>query len=105
MLYSQKHDNIFDLTYACHEATEMYMEFQKMSLPFRQYIENNRTEIARHDSLIVSLRQMTVTTMSQTGKTNRNTCLNLAVDIRRMLKDNSEKMADYISYYQRTEKR
>src|SRR3712207_2777833 len=105
MLYSQKPDYIFDLTYACHEATEMYMEFKKMTLPFRQYIENNRTEIARYDSLIVSLQQMPVTMMSEDGKTNRKVCLNLSVDIRRMLKENSEQMADYISYYQRTEKR
>ncbi len=105
MLYSQKQDNIFDLTYACHEATEMYMEFQKMSLPFRQYIENNKTEIARHDSLIVSLSQMSVTMMSEEGKINRNVCLTLAIAIRRMLNDNSEQMADYISYYQRTEER
>ena len=29
MLYSQKPQYIFDLTYACHEATEQYAEFQK----------------------------------------------------------------------------
>ena len=35
MLYSQKSDYIFDLTYACHEATMQYYEFQKSVLPFR----------------------------------------------------------------------
>ena len=29
MLYSQKQDFTFDMTYACHEATEMYREFNK----------------------------------------------------------------------------
>ena len=36
MLYSQKNGFIFDLTYACHEATEQYHEFQKNVRPFRQ---------------------------------------------------------------------
>ena len=29
MLYSQKQEYVFDLTYACHEATELYQEFQR----------------------------------------------------------------------------
>ena len=29
MLYSQKDGFVFDLTYACHEATEQYKEFEK----------------------------------------------------------------------------
>ena len=29
MLYSQKPDFVFDLTYACHEATEQFKKFQK----------------------------------------------------------------------------
>ena len=28
MLYSQKLDYVFDLTYACHEATEQFHDFQ-----------------------------------------------------------------------------
>ena len=33
MLYSQKLDYVFDLTYACHEATEQYHEFMRQQLP------------------------------------------------------------------------
>lgn len=29
MLYSQKQEYVFDLTYACHEATEQYHAFQR----------------------------------------------------------------------------
>ena len=36
MLYSQKPDYVFDLTYACHEATDQYQDFKKATLPFRQ---------------------------------------------------------------------
>ena len=38
MLYSQKSEYIFDLTYACHEATEQYHEFRKNAMPFRSFI-------------------------------------------------------------------
>ncbi len=105
MLYSQKKDYIFNLTYACHEATEMYTQFQKQSLPFRQYIENNSTEISRYDSLIVNLSTMPLMTLSEESRTNRNVCLTLAISIRRTLSENSEQMADYITYYQRTEEK
>ncbi len=105
MLYSQKQDYIFNLTYACHEATEMYTQFRKQSLPFRQYIENNETEIARYDSLIVNLSNMPLMTLSDDGRINRNVCLTLATSIRRTLAENSAQMADYITYYQRTEEK
>ncbi len=102
MLYSQKMDYIFNLTYACHEATEMYTQFQKQSLPFREYIESNRTEIARYDSLIVNLTSMPTLYLNEEGKINRNVCLTLAISIRRTMQENSDQMADYIMYYQRT---
>ena len=35
MLYSQKQEYLFDLTYACHQATEQYQQFQRQQLPFR----------------------------------------------------------------------
>ena len=34
MLYSQQQNYLFDLTYACHEATEQYHEFMHQQLPF-----------------------------------------------------------------------
>ncbi len=105
MLYSQKSDYIFNLTYACHEATEMYTQFQKESLPFREYIENNTSEIVRYDSLITNLHSMSTAYLSEEGRVNRNVCLTLAVSIRRTLVENSSQMADYVAYYQRTEEK
>lgn len=58
MLYSQKPDYIFDLTYACHEATEQYSRFQNSVLPFTSLLSRTDSEIARYDSLIVNLSQM-----------------------------------------------
>ena len=58
MLYSQKQDYVFDLTYACHEATELYQEFQRQQLPFKSFMNKTNGEIARYDSLINSLQAM-----------------------------------------------
>ncbi len=105
MLYSQKPEYIFDLTYACHEATEMYTQFQKQSLPFRSYIEKNKNQIARYDSLVINLSQMPVMTLDEKAKIDRNVCLTLAINIRRSLNANSEQMEQYVAYYERTEQR
>ena len=39
MLYSQKQEYVFDLTYACHEATEQYQDFQQQQLPFKMFLQ------------------------------------------------------------------
>ena len=39
MLYSQQQDNVFDLTYACHEATKQYNDFHRQRLPFAEFLE------------------------------------------------------------------
>ena len=61
MLYSQKLDYVFDLTYACHEATEQYHDFRRQQLPFKMFMDKTDSEIARYDSLITSLKSMPVT--------------------------------------------
>ena len=52
MLYSQKPDYVFDMTYACHEATNQFQQFARGSAPLRKFMEKNDAEIARYDSLI-----------------------------------------------------
>ena len=46
MLYSQQQEYLFDLTYACHQATEQYQRFQRQQLPFREFINNTSGETA-----------------------------------------------------------
>ncbi len=58
MLYSQKQDYTFDMTYACHEATDLYRKFSKRRLPYDQIISRINTEVARYDALIKSLRNI-----------------------------------------------
>lgn len=105
MLYSQKSGYIFDLTYACHEATEQYQEFQKNVKPFRQYLNSADVEISRYDSLINELGMMTKQGLSERAKIDRNVCLTLAINIRHTLNDNRVQMADYIKIYNQTEER
>ena len=50
MLYSQREDFVFDLTYACNEVSKLYREYNRSIQPFRNSIENINTEI--QDSLV-----------------------------------------------------
>ena len=105
MLYSQKQEYLFDLTYACHQATEQYQRFQRQQLPFREFISNTSGEIARYDSLINSLQAMPTNIMGERAKTDRSVCLTLATVIKRTMEEDSQQMEDYIRYYNMTEQR
>ena len=56
MLYSQKQDFTFDMTYACHEATSLYKEFSKQSMPYQKILDRINTELNRYNALITSLQ-------------------------------------------------
>ena len=105
MLYSQKQEYLFDLTYACRQATEQYQRFQRQQLPFREFISNTSGEIARYDSLINSLQAMPTNIMGERAKTDRSVCLTLATVIKRTMEEDSQQMEDYIRYYNMTEQR
>lgn len=105
MLYSQHSGNIFDLTYACHEATEQYRKFKVNAAPFRQYIKNANIEVSRYDSLINDLSTIYVAGLSERAKIDRNVSLTLAINIQRTLKDNRTEMEQYVKMYEFTEKR
>lgn len=105
MLYSQDQEYLFDLTYACHQATELYQDFQRRQAPFRDYIVTTASEIARYDSLVTNLKSMPVNMLSDKARTDRSVCLTLATSIMRSLKDASQQTEDYIRYYDMTEAR
>lgn len=105
MLYSQKTDYVFDLTYACHEATEQYQEFQKSIAPFKEYVNQSNSDIARYDSLIDVLRRMPTVVLSSKAKTDRNVCLTLAINIRRMLEDSNANLQENQAWYEMTARR
>lgn len=105
MLYSQKDGYVFDLTYACHEATQQYRDFERHLIPFKSFVEKADGEVARFDSLISSLRTMPINILDEKAKTDRNVCLTLAVNTRRMLVETQQQLEEYIYYYHITEER
>ena len=105
MLYSQQQNYVFDLTYACHEATEQYLSFQNQQLPFKSYIEELDTEIAKYDSLVTSLKHIRPTLLDNQAKTNRTVCLTLATSIRNTLEETRTQVEEYITIYEITEQR
>ncbi|MCR4602672.1 MAG: mechanosensitive ion channel [Prevotella sp.] len=105
MLYSQQQNYVFDLTYACHEATEQYLNFQRQQLPFRSYIEKLDKDIAKYDSLVVSLKQISPSILEDDAKIDRTVCLTLATSIHNNLNDTRDRISDYINIYENTEQR
>lgn len=103
MLYSQKPDYVFDLAYACHEATDQFHNFRESSMPFRSYITQMDSEIARYDSLVNALQKMPTLTLSDKAKIDRSVCLTLAVSIRNNMTENKAMLQDYVKYYDLTE--
>lgn len=78
MLYSQQSEYVFDLTYACNEATELWWEFRQKSMPFDEIINHYETEIERYERLRQSLNEMPKHMLSQQAQTDRSVCLALA---------------------------
>lgn len=105
MLYSQRNGYVFDLTYACHEVTEQYRDFESHIVPFKAYVQKSNTEVARYDSLIISLRNMPVALLDERGLMDQRVCLALAVNTRRMLVESRDQLHEYIFYYEQTEQR
>lgn len=105
MLYSQRNGYIFDMTYACHEATEQFKKFKSKAVPFRQMIKKNNVEVARFDSLINYLYGMNTMFLSEEAQVNRNVDLTLAVNIRRQLVDKQKQLQAYVQAYDRTDRK
>ncbi|MBQ9215775.1 MAG: mechanosensitive ion channel family protein [Prevotella sp.] len=106
MLYSQQQqDNVFDMTYACREATKQYQEFQRQQLPFKTYLIRTEADIERYDSLITSLKMIPANLLGEQGISNRDSCLLLAGNIRNQLAEGAKQLENNIKYYDKTEQR
>lgn len=102
ILYSQSQSNTFEMTYACHEATELYKNFDARVLPFEKATNNLIGEIARYDSMIVILQNMPVIALDEKAQIDRNVCLTLATNIRNNLIENSESLTQYTMFFDKT---
>ena len=92
MLYSQEQGNVFDLTYACHEATKQYNDFHRHQLPFTEFLERNQKDLARYDSLITRLESLPTTMTTKYGSERRDSCLVLAKSIHKMLSEGQNQL-------------
>ena len=101
MLYSQKKEYVFDLTYACHEATEQYKNFKAQTRPFQKFADKTAFDVARYDSLILTLQGMPDQLLDEDSRENKAVCLALAVNLQRQLKERNDQMAEYMERYQK----
>ena len=58
MLYSQKQDYTFDMTYALNEVSKQYEEFSARKLPFDDILKRLDIDIDRSDRLVHTLRSL-----------------------------------------------
>ncbi len=58
MLYSQKQDYTFDMTYALNEVSRQYEEFASRKMPFDDILTRLDIDIDRYDRLIHTLRSI-----------------------------------------------
>lgn len=76
MLYSQKSDFTFDVAYACNEAATLYKQLNKTNIPYDRIRSRMMSEIARYDSLIISLKELPPAVESG-NKTTTNDSINI----------------------------
>lgn len=105
ILYSQQSDYIFDLTYACHEATQQYKDFKLNVMPYSQWVKRVNIEIVRYDALIKSLENMPDMLLDEHHLGDRDSCLLLATAIRDQMYKNRGKILQLQDRHDRVEKR
>ena len=94
MLYSQKNQDVFDLAYACGQATDLYKRLSRTQ-SFKQFEQTQDEQIARYDNLIKSLQKIPphlLTTKEM--RINRDSCIYLATAIQRDIRMTRESMKD-----------
>ena len=98
MLYSQKEQNIFDLAYACGQATDLYKRVSH-TRSFKQFEQQMDEQITQYENLVTALNNIPEYQFKNDEmRVTRDSCIYLAkviesdiVNAREMLKDNHEK--------------
>ena len=69
MLYSQNQDYVFDLTYACNAATELYRNYMADNQkPYDVINQRLNNEVKRYEGLIMSLKYLPPAVVEGRGK-------------------------------------
>ena len=98
MLYSQKEQNIFDLAYACGQATSLYKRVSR-TRSFKQFEQQQDEQIAQYENLIRALNNIPDYQLQNPAmRLNRDSCIYLAKAIegdirkaRETMKENHER--------------
>ena len=98
MLYSQKEQNIFDLAYACGQATDLYKRVSR-TRSFKQFEQYMDEQINQYENLILALNNIPDYQFKNNEmRVTRDSCIYLAkviedeiIKARTTLKDNHEK--------------
>ena len=98
MLYSQKEQNIFDLAYACGQATDLYNRVTR-TRSFKQFEQQQDEQIAQYEHLVQALNNIPDYQLKTTEmRATRDSCIYLAQVIendirhtRETMKENHEK--------------
>ncbi len=98
MLYSQKEQNIFDLAYACGQATSLYQRVSR-TRSFKQFEQQQDEQIAQYEHLVQALNNIPDYQLKTPEmRVSRDSCIYLARVIendirtaRETMKDNHEK--------------
>lgn len=78
MLYSQKEQNVFDLAYACGQATELYNRLSR-TRSFKQFEQQQEEQIAQYENLIEALNRIPERQLkTQEMRITRDSCIYLA---------------------------
>lgn len=96
MLYSQKSNCIFDLAYACHEATDAYQKFSDRTNPFLKFKADILTSIQQYEGLIANLSHIPPFVFKDNPQANndRLRCIQMASAIRSQLYHNLADMKE-----------
>ena len=98
MLYSQKEQNVFDLAYACGQATSLYKRVSR-TRSFKQFEQQQDEQIAQYENLIRALNNIPDYQLQNPAmRLNRDSCIYLAKAIegdirkaRETMKENHER--------------
>ena len=94
MLYSQKEQNVFDLAYACGQATDLYNRLSR-TRSFKQFEQQQDEQIAQYENLVRSLNNIPEYQLNTAAmRATRDSCIYLARTIESDIRAAREKMKE-----------
>ena len=94
MLYSQKEQNVFDLAYACGQATDLYNRLSR-TRSFKQFEQQQDEQIAQYEHLVMALNRIPDHLLkTQEMHVTRDSCIYLAKVIESDIRKARETMKD-----------